>query len=66
MSLRLESQIVAADCQVLEAIINFLQQEWSSYMKGGWVLRKAWKVYQKVYTQIRRIYMQRIGLEGGR
>ncbi|TRY69575.1 hypothetical protein TCAL_08624 [Tigriopus californicus] len=63
-SSKLEQQIILADCQVLAAIINFLHQDWGSYMKGGWVLRKAWKIYQKAYTQIRRIYMQKVGLQG--
>ena len=40
--------------QVLAAVLNFLHQDWGSYMRGGWVLRKAWKVYQKTYRQVRR------------
>jgi hypothetical protein len=56
--------VIVADCQVLAAIINFLQQDWGSYMRGGWVLRKAWKIYQKAYVQIRKIYMQKVGLSG--
>ena len=61
-ALRLEQQIIMADCQVLAAIINFLHQDWGSYMKGGWVLRKAWKIYQRAYSQIRELYMKRVGL----
>lgn len=61
-SRRLEQQIIIADCHVLEAVINFLHQDWGSYMKGGWVLRKAWKIYQKAYSQIRQIYMQKVGI----
>ena len=61
-ALKLEQQIILADCQVLAAIINFLHQDWGSYMKGGWVLRKAWKIYQRAYTQIRDLYMRRVGL----
>ena len=63
-ALKLEQQIIIADCQVLAAIINFLHQDWGSYMKGGWVLRKAWKIYQKSYAQIRQLYIKRIGLGG--
>ena len=63
-SLRLEQAIIIADCQVLAAVINFLHQDWGSYMKGGWVLRKAWKIYQKAYAQIRAIYMVKVGLSG--
>lgn len=54
--------MVAADCQVLEAVLSFLHQDWSSYMRGAWVLRKAWKVYQKTYGHIRRLYMKEVGL----
>ncbi|CAB4054319.1 unnamed protein product [Lepeophtheirus salmonis] len=63
-ALRLEQQIILADCQVLAAIINFLQQDWGAYVKGGWVLRKAWKIYQKAYGQIRSLYLKRVGLQG--
>lgn len=62
--MKLEQQIIVADCQVLVAILNFLQQDWGSYMKGAWVLRKAWKIYQKTYTQIRHLYIKRVGLGG--
>lgn len=48
--------------QVLAAVLNFLRQDWGSYMRGGWVLRKAWKIYYKAYAQIRKLYMQRVGL----
>ncbi len=53
---------MAADCLVLEAVLAFLHQDWSSYMKGAWVLRKAWKIYQKTYSHIRHLYMKQIGL----
>ncbi len=53
---------MAADCQVLEAVLAFLHQDWSSCMKGAWVLRKAWKIYQKTYGHIRGLYMREIGL----
>ena len=39
-------------------------QDWGSYMKGAWVLRRAWKIYQRTYTDIRRHYIKRIGLGG--
>ena len=47
---------------MLAAVLNFLRQDWGSYMRGGWVLRKAWKIYYKAYAQIRKLYMQRVGL----
>ncbi|XP_071444935.1 tetratricopeptide repeat protein 39C-like [Hetaerina americana] len=52
----LEQQIILADSQVCVALLTFLQQDLSGYVKGGWVLRKAWKVYQHTYTQILQLY----------
>ena len=47
---------------VYETLLHF--QDWGSYMKGAWVLRRAWKIYQRTYTDIRRHYIKRIGLGG--
>jgi hypothetical protein len=58
---KLEEQIILADSQVCVALLTFLQQDLSSYVKGGWVLRKAWKVYQHTYSQILRLYRQTFG-----
>ncbi|XP_071553019.1 tetratricopeptide repeat protein 39C-like [Panulirus ornatus] len=58
---QLEQQVILADCQVLLAILTFLQQEIGSYVKGGWVLRKAWKVYEHAYTKVKRMYKQTFG-----
>nr|CAH7769322.1 unnamed protein product [Callosobruchus chinensis] len=58
---QLETQIILADSQVCIAILTFLQQDLSAYLKGGWVLRKAWKVYQKVYKDILTLYNEKIG-----
>ncbi|XP_066969582.1 tetratricopeptide repeat protein 39C-like [Macrobrachium rosenbergii] len=55
---QLEQQVILADCQVLLAILTFLQQEIGSYVKGGWVLRKAWKVYEHAYAKVKRMYKQ--------
>ncbi|XP_037314615.2 tetratricopeptide repeat protein 39C-like [Pungitius pungitius] len=49
---RLQRQIIIADCQVYLALLSFIKQELSSYIKGGWVLRKAWKMYNKCYSDI--------------
>lgn len=65
---QLETQIIYADSQVCIAILTFLQQDISGYFKGGWVLRKAWKVYQKTYKDILQLYKDNIGelfLPGG-
>lgn len=57
----LETQIILADSQVCLAILTFLQQDISGYFKGGWVLRKAWKVYQNTYSQILQLYKEIVG-----
>jgi hypothetical protein len=58
---KLEEQIILADSQVCVALLTFLQQDLTSCVKGGWVLRKAWKVYQHTYSQILRLYRQTFG-----
>ncbi|KAJ8986120.1 hypothetical protein NQ317_005590 [Molorchus minor] len=58
---QLETQVILADSQVCIAILTFLQQDISGYFKGGWVLRKAWKVYQRVYKDILQLYKDHIG-----
>ncbi|XP_050299544.1 tetratricopeptide repeat protein 39C-like isoform X2 [Anthonomus grandis grandis] len=58
---QLETQIILADSQVCIAILTFLQQDLSGYFKGGWVLRKAWKVYQRTYKEILTLYKGRVG-----
>uniref|UniRef100_A0A672HBF3 Tetratricopeptide repeat protein 39C-like n=1 Tax=Salarias fasciatus TaxID=181472 RepID=A0A672HBF3_SALFA len=49
---RLQRQIIIADCQVYLAVLSFIKQELSAYIKGGWILRKAWKMYNKCYNDI--------------
>ena len=49
---QLERSVVLADCQVLLALLNFLHQELTSMVKGGWVLRKAWKMYDNAYAKL--------------
>ncbi|XP_035027238.1 tetratricopeptide repeat protein 39C [Hippoglossus stenolepis] len=49
---RLQRQIIIADCQVYLAVLSFIKQELSAYIKGGWILRKAWKMYNKCYSDI--------------
>lgn len=58
---QLETQIILADSQVCIAILTFLQQDFTGYFKGVWVLRKAWKIYQKVYNEIIALYRDNIG-----
>ncbi|KAI8505981.1 Tetratricopeptide repeat protein 39C [Branchiostoma belcheri] len=49
---RLERQIIVGDCQLYIAMLTFIKQELSAYVKGGWVLRKAWKIYNRVYREV--------------
>ncbi|CAK9827118.1 Tetratricopeptide repeat protein 39C [Anthophora retusa] len=58
---KLERQIVLADSQVCLAILTLLQQEITGYVRGGWMLRKAWRVYQHAYTQILQLYQRTFG-----
>lgn len=57
----LESQIVLADSMVFLATLTFLQHDLSGYFKGGWILRKSWKLYQHTYTEISRLYRDLVG-----
>ncbi|XP_041698145.1 tetratricopeptide repeat protein 39C [Coregonus clupeaformis] len=52
---RLQRQIIVADCQVYLAVLSFIKQELSAYIKGGWILRKAWKMYNKCYSDINQL-----------
>jgi len=54
----LEEQIILADSQLCSAILTFLTNDISGLMKGSWLLRKAWKVYQQTYNQIFGLYNQ--------
>ncbi|XP_015428685.1 PREDICTED: tetratricopeptide repeat protein 39C-like [Dufourea novaeangliae] len=58
---RLERQIVLADAKFCRAILTLLQQELTGYVRGGWTLRKAWKVYQYAHSQIWQLYQHTFG-----
>ncbi|XP_076242500.1 tetratricopeptide repeat protein 39C [Calliopsis andreniformis] len=58
---KLEREIVLADSQVCSAILTLLQQEITGYVRGGWMLRKAWRVYQHAYSQISQLYQRTFG-----
>ncbi|XP_076300116.1 tetratricopeptide repeat protein 39C [Lasioglossum baleicum] len=58
---RLESLIVLADSMFCRAILTLLQQEITGYVRGGWTLRKAWKVYQYAHSQIWQLYQHTFG-----
>lgn len=58
---QLESQIILADSYVLIAILTFLQQDLSGYFRGGWILRKSWKLYHEIYNEISKLYKDIVG-----
>lgn len=58
---KLERQIILADTQVFSAVSLFLQQELTGYVRGCWILRKAWRVYQHAYNQIFQLYRRTFG-----
>lgn len=62
---QLEEQIILADIQLCSAILTFLTQDLSGFMKGSWLLKKAWKIYQHAYNQIYNLYCEVVGLENG-
>lgn len=53
---RLENQIVLADVQLCSAILTLLTQDISGMMRGSWLLKRAWKIYQSVYQEIYQLY----------
>ncbi|XP_053679653.1 tetratricopeptide repeat protein 39C-like [Anopheles nili] len=60
----LEEQIILADSQLCLAILVSLGQDIGGFVKGGWLLRKAWKVYQHTYQQIYQLYSDTLDLSG--
>lgn len=52
----LQNKIIVADCHLYLAMISFIQQEITGYIKGGWTLRKAWKIYEKTYDHIESLH----------
>ena len=53
---RLQRHIVLADSILYQAVLTFINQDLSSYIKGGWLLRRAWKTYEKTYREIKDMY----------
>ncbi|KAH9488246.1 Tetratricopeptide repeat protein 39C [Bulinus truncatus] len=49
---RITNQVIVADCILYQAVLVFTNQDISSYVKGGWLLRKAWKIYEKLHKEM--------------
>ncbi|XP_071948987.1 tetratricopeptide repeat protein 39C-like [Antedon mediterranea] len=58
---RLQRLIILADCQLYMAMIIFSRFEISGFVKGGWLIRKAFKLYEKTYKEIAAVYKDRFG-----
>lgn len=56
---RILCEVVATDCLLYQAGLIVINQDITSYIKGGWYLRQAWKSYKRLYLQI-----QHIGSDG--
>lgn len=52
---RLYRRSIIADCLLFEAILVFLKQGFTSYVKGGYILRKAWKLYDKLNIEVNQL-----------
>ena len=52
---KLYRKCIIADCLLFEAILAFLKQGIAGYIKGGFILRKAWKMYMKVYHEAEKL-----------
>ena len=52
---KLYRKCIIADCLLFEAILAFLKQGIAGYIKGGFIIRKAWKMYMKVYHEAEKL-----------
>ena len=48
---KLQRKAIIADCILFEAILVFLKQGLTSYVKGGYLIRKAYKMYEKIFQE---------------
>lgn len=49
---KMSRRTIIADCLLFEAVLVFLKQGFTSYVRGGYILRKAWKLYDKLYQEV--------------
>ena len=55
-NLSLTRSYIVADCLLFEAVLVFLKQGFTSYVKGGLILRKSWKMYERIHTDGTAVY----------
>lgn len=56
---RLQRRILLADCQLYMAMLIFSRHEMTGILRGGWLVRKGYKIYEKTYEEISNIYKSR-------
>ncbi|XP_033640932.1 tetratricopeptide repeat protein 39C-like isoform X1 [Asterias rubens] len=56
---RITRQIITGDCQLYTALLTFSRSEVSGFLKGGWLIRKGYKIYEKAYKELVNIYQLR-------
>lgn len=49
---RLLREVIATDCLLYQAGLVIIHQDITSYIKGGWYLRQAWRSYKRLYNEI--------------
>lgn len=49
---KIQRQVIVADSLLYQAILTFTNQDIPSYIKGGWFLRRAWKIYEKLHKEV--------------
>ena len=52
---RIQRQVIVADSILYQGILVFTNQDIPSYIKGGWYLRKAYKIYEKLHKEVNQL-----------
>ncbi|XP_052096836.1 tetratricopeptide repeat protein 39C-like [Mytilus californianus] len=52
---KIQRQVIVADSILYQGILIFTNQDISSYIKGGWYLRKAYKIYEKLHKDVNQL-----------
>lgn len=55
----LENQIILADSYLCTAILTFITQDFKGLIKGSWLLRKAYKLYQSTYSDLYEMFRKK-------
>lgn len=55
---KLYRRSIVADCLLFEAVLVFLKQGFTSYVKGGYILRKSWKMYERIHADMEQLCTQ--------